>query len=334
MPPKTVEIEKTFYSNPQYGLFPFLLSDLWSGPSRKIVKKNLQKYGGLYRRKILNHPNAQGRIRIFLCGKYIADPAFDVRTKLQKIINSRLGCEAFLGENIDRSKPRPIESNDLLTIEVDEADRADLIILFLESPGTASELTAFALDKDLIKKLVVLNDEKYKDVESFLRDGPIELVRKKHPDRVIYFNPRTLTQGIPIHAMYAIDKVIAHKWFDKLNISITDLQFTKLEFASVVSLLLVYVFFPLNVSDLQRLLSNYYSSEKIAKSVGSLKKSRFISIHQDIIYPSKPARKLGLPSEIITNLARVRAQLLGQLMRDQSYRSRLSALQSSAGKLF
>lgn len=67
---------------------------------------------------------------------------------------------------------------DLLTFEEILADISHSIIILLESSGTFCELGAFATHTELAPKLCVVNDSKYRDVTSFITQGPIRKIRE------------------------------------------------------------------------------------------------------------------------------------------------------------
>ena len=75
---------------------------------------------------------------------------------------------------------------DLLTFEEFLAEISDLIILFVESPGSFCELGAFAYaDKLFSDKLVIVIDEQRKGEKSFIITGPTAKA-EKDGSRVIY----------------------------------------------------------------------------------------------------------------------------------------------------
>ncbi|MBI2746625.1 MAG: hypothetical protein HYX45_13710 [Burkholderiales bacterium] len=71
---------------------------------------------------------------------------------------------------------------DLLEFESDAGCLAQLIVIFLESPGAWVELGAFANDVDLCKKLLVVMSERFRNSTSFIELGPLRRISKHHPD--------------------------------------------------------------------------------------------------------------------------------------------------------
>lgn len=85
-------------------------------------------------------------------------------------------------ELLDRKK------YDLLTLEKFLAKNSDLIIIVCESPGSFTELGAFVNNNETASKVVVLLQTKFKNAKSFIRQGPVEYIKKRDKNNVIYFN--------------------------------------------------------------------------------------------------------------------------------------------------
>lgn len=128
-----------------------------------------------------------GNVDLFLCGaastKGKNSYRDSLRRKLEKNVSlSILYPEDMFMELLNRKK------YDLLTLEKFLADNSDLIVIVCESPGSFTELGAFVNNSDTLEKVVVLLQTKYKNAKSFIRQGPVEYVRKKNKNNVIYFN--------------------------------------------------------------------------------------------------------------------------------------------------
>jgi hypothetical protein len=80
-------------------------------------------------------------------------------------------------------------NQDLLSLENDLATNVDVIILPLEGDGAKCELGAFASIKELIPKLIVINEAKYKRKRGFINQGPIRVIQNHNGENVIYFPP-------------------------------------------------------------------------------------------------------------------------------------------------
>lgn len=155
---------------------------------------------------------------IFICGKQI------------------LGCEGEVGENLSHESNkrgliidglekiearRPIFSivaEQLLSVELAEsdsltfegllADMSDEIILIVESEGTICELGAFSFSNEINKKVFVLNNQKYKNEDSFINRGPLKKLKKINSDNVNYVDFDADWKEIPVlkkHYKYITD---------------------------------------------------------------------------------------------------------------------------------
>lgn len=128
-----------------------------------------------------------GNIDLFLCGAASTRTKISyrdsIRKKLEKDTNlSILYPEDMFMEMLNRKK------YDLLTLEKFLANNSDLIIIVCESPGSFAELGAFVNNNETLKKVVVLLQTRYKNAKSFIRQGPVEYVKKENKNNVIYFN--------------------------------------------------------------------------------------------------------------------------------------------------
>lgn len=75
---------------------------------------------------------------------------------------------------------------DLLTLENILADSVDAIVLVIESYGAVAELGAFASNALLRKKLVCVVDGKHKKAKSFIKFGPLRLIKDSGEGEIIY----------------------------------------------------------------------------------------------------------------------------------------------------
>jgi len=130
-------------------------------------------------------------------------------------------------------------------LEDDLAKYVDVIILPLEGIGTYCELGAFAVNKSLLPKIILINDEKFKKSKSFINLGPIDLIKKNNPNNLIYY-----TKGKEIDVINPIVDKIRLKRFDK---EITyDLE--NLFNLSRYILYLIAIFQPIDNLEIEKLL--------------------------------------------------------------------------------
>jgi len=126
---------------------------------------------------------------VFLCGANIAKDNPSKRRKLLLEFSTKNlpYAKFFLAESIfEIIKSEGVNTN-LLDIENDISKFADYIILVLESESTFCELGAFATNDNLRGKLIVINDRKHQDADSFINLGPIKAISERSNDNVIYY---------------------------------------------------------------------------------------------------------------------------------------------------
>lgn len=149
------------------------------------MKDNFKAYEEIYNEIFSNIKH--GNIDVFLCGAASTKERTSYRDILREKLeyNSHLSIlypEDMFMEMLNRKK------YDLLTLEKFLANNSDVILIVCESPGSFTELGAFVNNNDTLEKVVVLLQSKYKNAKSFIRQGPVEYVRMKNKDNVIYFN--------------------------------------------------------------------------------------------------------------------------------------------------
>ena len=53
--------------------------------------------------------------------------------------------------------------------------------------GSAAELGAFINNSETISKVIVLQNVKFKNIKSFISEGPIKYMKKKYKNHVLYY---------------------------------------------------------------------------------------------------------------------------------------------------
>ncbi len=139
----------------------------------------------IYKKIFCNIKN--GNLDLFLCGAASVKGKISYRDSLRKKLEDNLKLSILYPEDmfmelLNRKK------YDLLTLEKFLANNSDVIVIVCESPGSFTELGAFVNNNDTLEKVVVLLQTKYKNAKSFIRQGPVEYVRTKNKNNVIYFN--------------------------------------------------------------------------------------------------------------------------------------------------
>lgn len=133
--------------------------------------------------KKIQHTN----VDVFLCGGASDAKYTSYRDRLRYRIEKDNGLAIFYPEELF-AEMLSRKKYDLLTLEQFLADNSDLIVIVCESPGSFAELGAFANNENTVDKVVVLLKTKYKNQKSFIVQGPVQYIKDKSKDSVIYFN--------------------------------------------------------------------------------------------------------------------------------------------------
>lgn len=116
---------------------------------------------------------------VFLCGANKSlDKISERRQALIDFSEKHLPhTQFFIAEKVFSLLSGEGHKGNLLDVEHDISEFADQIILVLESNSTYAELGAFS-HEFLRKKLIVINDSKYKKSKSFVNLGPIKAIEE------------------------------------------------------------------------------------------------------------------------------------------------------------
>lgn len=126
------------------------------------------------------------QINVFLCGAS-GDDKKSMRSMIEKKLSTKVKVNIVFPEWLF-SNLMAIKDNDLLTLEHDLAKNVDLIVLPLEGLGAICELGAFASYEELTERILVLNDKQYAHKTSFIKDGPIRLIKRRARENVLYYH--------------------------------------------------------------------------------------------------------------------------------------------------
>lgn len=118
---------------------------------------------------------------IFLCGGADTTSARHLFMKFAKKEHD-FSSRVVLAEEVITSWFRPDSYSNLLELEEDLASIASIIPIFLESPGSFAEIGSFASNKELAKKVLVLQNEEFSRNESFINLGPLHKIRTTNGD--------------------------------------------------------------------------------------------------------------------------------------------------------
>lgn len=195
-----------------------------------------------------------GNIDLFLCGAASTRTKISyrdsIRKKLEKDTNlSILYPEDMFMEMLNRKK------YDLLTLEKFLANNSDLIIIVCESPGSFAELGAFVNNNETLKKVVVLLQTRYKNAKSFIRQGPVEYVKKENKNNVIYFNSNVDETEKKIRDY--LRRRFGHWNYKRKESRLKDLNLISGQYYFII--LLLYFYQELNVKILIKAIKELYS---------------------------------------------------------------------------
>jgi hypothetical protein len=127
---------------------------------------------------------------VFLCGANKPDGGISERRRaLLSFAQKHLPhTQFFLAEKIFPLLQKEGHKENILDIEHDISKFSDQILIVLESFSAFAELGAFS-HKELREKIIVINDVKFKDADSFINLGPIKAIEEKNgSESIIYYD--------------------------------------------------------------------------------------------------------------------------------------------------
>lgn len=201
---------------------------------KKILEEIFNK---LYKRDV------DYSVNIFLCG---------ANTNRKDTIRNMLHIEFMKDARFNSVYPEHIFASlylkgkhNLLELEDDLAKYVDVIVLPLESIGTYCELGAFAVNKSLLPKIIAINEQKYKKSKSFIKLGPIDLIKKNNSKNLIYYKRGQENEIIT----KIIERVRSKRYEKKISY-----DFENLFNLSRYILYLIAFFQPISIESLKKLI--------------------------------------------------------------------------------
>lgn len=168
----------------------FLIKTSLDQPERASTKELIK-----FKKKIIEEKNLwrskNQESFVFLCGANITTPegSLGLSKRREAVISfaqAKLqSSKIFLAENIFTALVDKDEN--LLDIEKDLLNFADYVVIVLESESTFCELGAFAYDKDLRQKLIIINNEQYRTSQSFINLGPIKAIASEKEKNILHY---------------------------------------------------------------------------------------------------------------------------------------------------
>lgn len=217
-------------------------------------------------------------LNIFLCG---ANPSNrkSLRTRIDAAIKSNSKFNIIFPEFLFSNKIYTGNFN-LLKLEHKLSTDVDVVIIPIEGWGTICELGAFSSNEIILKKLIVINDEKHSSnaCNSFINIGPLGLVRKNNHENLITYKN--------INEQAIIDKLEGRLkfWRKKSNNNLLNNIFNLSRFI----LYIIALFQPVSIKKMKLLLKGF-DVEKIEKSFVDASTKNLLQkdlINRDLEYPS------------------------------------------------
>ncbi len=190
-------------------------------------------------------------ISIFLCGGSKSEQsAFRISLGKQiSQISSKYTYSVHYPEDMFTELITGHNAQDLLTLENILADSVDCIVILLQSPGTFTELGAFANHPRLSQKLVIVLDPEFKGRRSFISRGPIRYLKYRTRSKIIY-------SEISTDNLNKLTRQIVEASRDIPKLSVTSDYITNPISSLRLYLALMYVFDPLDKNILLEILKH------------------------------------------------------------------------------
>ncbi|XQK49223.1 retron St85 family effector protein [Escherichia coli] len=136
---------------------------------KTIPELQKQNLANLIKSRLFQQKN-KNKVTVFLCGGDLNDPFF-CRNKVKRVLETHPKIEIFYPEELFDELLYGQGQHSLLSLENILADSVDVIIIIPESPGSFAELGAFSNNEKLCKKMICLQDDKFKLKKAFLIMG-------------------------------------------------------------------------------------------------------------------------------------------------------------------
>lgn len=254
------------------------------------------------------HLHSGTKPKVFLCGKEPEERHIDLRFQVKRLLANRMGCHGFLGEEIEEFRQTQTDS-DHLTIEVREAVRSDLILMFLGSPGTIAELTAFVLNPKTNPKILVFNDKEHRGRKSFINAGPLKLLGS---DRVVFYDPHEVVPDRNV--ITQIDRFLAKEWYRRSRVCERAIE-RDLTFESMMTMLMIYALFPVRNRDLEDYAQ--FKGKSLNQALTTLFDRGLIRKEEKKYLPSVEISEWNLPGGAIADIGRARAMAFDKRLAEE-----------------
>jgi len=136
----------------------------------------------------LGPAKGSNEVSIFLCGGN-GKREEEIRKRLRRKMGgqvSKYRYRVYFPEDMFMELILGHERRDLLRLENMLGDSVNAVTILLESPGTFTELGAFANHDKLKDKLIIVVDPKYARAKSFINFGPIRYLRRATRSKILF----------------------------------------------------------------------------------------------------------------------------------------------------
>lgn len=150
------------------------------------MNPKILKIASKIKKEFLDESRDPSKISIFLCG---GKKEYLFRKKVgEKLasIHSGYTYSVYYPEDMFIELILGHQKYDLLSLENLLADSVNAVVILLQSPGTFTELGAFANHQKLANKLLVVIEPSYRRAGSFINRGPIRYLEKKTKSKLLY----------------------------------------------------------------------------------------------------------------------------------------------------
>ena len=145
---------------------------------RNLRDKFLSLRDSISKSKVLTPKNVSRFV--FLCGANINNTTISARrSAIMEFAKRNLPhTQFFIAEEMFSTLRKEEKEGNMLDIENEISLFTDNIVVVLESVSSFAELGAFSHNNELRKKLIVINDSKFKGSESFINMGPLKAIEE------------------------------------------------------------------------------------------------------------------------------------------------------------
>jgi hypothetical protein len=289
-----------------------------------LTDENYEKLALKIKDNFFNPVNTY-KTTVFLCGADIKQ-SDKIRAKIAQALNDKKHSYLFdviYPEDIFDDLLYSSQSKDLLSLENLLADSVDAVVIIPESPGSFTELGAFANNEQLRRKIICVLDKQYKKKKSFINQGPVRLIKDVDKERVLFIDTNDIDAEV-----YKLRRVLLHlKELSKKSAN-------NLNLLQVDTFLLpaIYLLEPVSRSILSKIVSyatndSFNSYQMTVTALTALSKKRYVELTglgykltgfgvESFFNLRRPRKRLKIQSET-NSLDEIRLDILNLRLRNK-----------------